>query len=140
MRKRRNPAIAVQRGAILLGAGLLVCACSDGESVANLGSARWGDIDVAVESRPWPPHAGNNEVVVIVSGAHHKPVYDALVQLRTLSATGAASEWVQAIQDGHVGVYRRAVAFAPTPQQTLQVQLHRGQSQGLVEFAVALTP
>lgn len=117
---------------VLSAAGIVACGAS--QESAPLGTARWGQYAVAVETRPWPPREGNNEVVVIISGERHQPVYDAVVSIR--AQAGAA--WVQAIEDGHVGVYRRAVNFGHGGDTTLEVQLRRGDEQAVLAFPVAL--
>jgi len=99
-----------------------------------LGTQQWGPYDVTVETRPWPPREGQNEVVVMIAGEHHQPIYDALVTLRTQ----VSSPWIQAIEDGHVGVYRRAVRFGSNPQNSLQVQLQRGNETAILEFPVTV--
>lgn len=113
-------------------AAIALGGCSD--DFARIGSAPWGAYEVAVEIRPSPPRTGRDEVVVILSGEHHRPVYDALVSVRAR----ADQEWVQAIEDGHVGVYRRAVDFGNRPAATLEVLLQRGGEQTVVSFPVAL--
>ena len=121
-------------GSVLCAAALLGCGNSGSDSTV-LGSQPWGAYDVAVEIRPSPPHEGHNEVVVIVSGEHHRPIYDALVSVRAQQT----QPWVQAIEDGHVGVYRRAVNFGHGPTVTLEVQLQREQDPtGVLSFPVTL--
>ena len=112
----------------------LLAGCGADTGNAQIGAQRWGDLDVAVEVRPSPPRAGHNEVVVIVSGEHHRPVYDALVYLRAQ----ADLPWVQAIEDGHVGVYRRAVFFAGAGDAAVQVRLQRGRDESVLVFPVRL--
>jgi hypothetical protein len=114
----------------------LIAGCGDNHDPAQIGTRPWGSIDVAVELRPPPPRPGHNEVVVIITGEHHRPVYDALVSVRG----DGAQPWVQAIEDGHVGVYRRAVVFAHGPQATLQVRVQRADAQTVLEFPVTLLP
>jgi hypothetical protein len=108
--------------------------CSASNDSYVVGTGRWNDYDVTVESRPAPPRAGNNEVVVIVTGERRQPVFDALVSVRAQSA----SPWVQAIEDGHVGVYRRAVNFGQGDHATIEVQLRRGDDQTLLTFPVVI--
>lgn len=110
---------------------------SDRAAVAH---GSWQGLDVAVEVRPFdvPPapslvSAGHNEVVVSVTGEMHRPIFDAQVQLRALDD----GPWVQAIEDGHVGIYRRAVDFGPRPaDRTLQLRLQREQEQTTLSFPV----
>ncbi len=118
--------------ALLAGAALL--ACSDGGQTTSLGSQSWGSIDIAVEVRPSPPREGHNEVVVLVSAERQRPVYDALVWVRAQPS----APWVQAIEDGHVGVYRRAVNFGRGPDATLEVQIRHHDAETVVRFPVQL--
>jgi len=125
-----RPAIAlVAIAAVLAGAS-----CSNGEEAAAVGTQQWGPYDVTVETRPSPPREGQNEVVVIIAGEHHRPIYDALVTLRTQES----APWIQAIEDGHVGVYRRAVNFGHAREGKLLVQLQRGDEKTVLEFPVAI--
>ncbi len=110
--------------------------CGNSADDSRIGTRKWGSFDVAVEVRPGPPSAGRNEVVVIVSGERHRPVYDALVSVRTSDA----QPWVQAIEDGHVGVYRRGVFFAGGASATVQVRLQRAADEAVLAFPVALAP
>jgi hypothetical protein len=121
---------------------LSCAACApEGQDHAASASQRWGDLDVTVEVRPFDRPQGSiavaggrNEVVVVISGERHRPVFDAVVQMR--AAPGA--DWVQAIQDGHVGVYRRAVDLgADAAQSTLEVQLRRDAREDVLRFPLA---
>jgi hypothetical protein len=126
-----------RRGFVLslaLAAALGMGACGSEDASSRIGSDRWGAYDVVVESRPAPPRAGNNEVVVVVTGERHQPVYDAVVFVRT----SGVSDWTQAIEDGHVGVYRRAVNFGHGGAITLEVQLKRGTEEAVLSFPVTL--
>jgi hypothetical protein len=132
-------------------ASLLAAACSS-EGGVSLGSQHWGDLDVTVETRPAPARAGSNEAVVILSGPHRRPVYDAVVCVqggpqqpstgtaRVQSDAGPVSgDCAQAIQDGHVGVYRRAVRFPPGAAASLEVTVQRGGQQANFVFPLALS-
>jgi len=121
--RRRLPARRSRAATLLamIAAGAASASCSNSEESAALGTQQWGPYEVTVETRPSPPRAGQNEVVVIVAGEHHRPVYDALITLRAQ----ASAPWIQAIEDGHVGVYRRAVNFGHGGDGKLQVQLRQ---------------
>ena len=108
--------------------------CGSSEQSGVVGTRQWGVYEVTVETRPWPPREGQNEVVVVVAGERHRPIYDAVVNLRAQESL----PWVQAIEDGHVGVYRRAVRFAAGAQGNLQVQLQRGEDRIVLDFPVAV--
>lgn len=79
----------------------------------------WKTMDVRIETHPNPPIAGMSEIVVIVTGPRGRPVSDLKVQMRASDAM----PWVQGIQDGLIGVYRRAVDLGAGAEATLQVQL-----------------
>jgi hypothetical protein len=115
-------------------AGLSLGACGESSDSYVVGTGRWNDFDVTVESRPAPPRQGNNEVVIIVTGERRQPVFDAIVNLRAQPS----APWVQAIEDGHVGVYRRAVNFGQGNGATIEVQLRRGTDETLLSFAVPI--
>jgi hypothetical protein len=143
MRPHRGRALAAPGRAPLWRRAFVVlvlaalAACSDpADEPTQLGTQAWGPFDVSVESLPSPPRAGHNEVVVQITGERSRPVYDALVQLRA----GPASDWVQAIEDGHVGVYRRAVNFSAGTgnriARTLEVQLVRGDDRTILQFPI----
>ncbi len=108
--------------------------CGNEEQTGTIGTRQWGPYEVTVETRPWPPRVGQNEVVVMIVGERRQPIYDALVTMRAQ----ASSPWIQAIEDGHVGVYRRAVRFGGEGQSKLQIQLQRGDEKTVLDFPVAL--
>ncbi len=107
----------------LLGWGPLffLAACSKTEStLPDTTSQTWNDWTVRVESRPSPPRDGMNEFLVMVTGAHDRPGSRCLVDIRTAQS----DPWKQAIQDGRVGVYRRAALVEPGERRTVQVRLN----------------
>jgi hypothetical protein len=113
----------------------LLAACGQGDDSSVVGSGRWGAYEVSVESRPAPPRTGNNEVVVAVTAERRRPVYDALVFVRAQPD----APWVQAIEDGHVGVYRRAVDFGRGARAVVQVRLRRGDDEATLEFPIEVS-
>lgn len=88
------------------------------------------DSEVSIESRPNPPAPGMNEILVMVTGDRGRPAYDLMVSLRTSDQ----DEWKQAIQDGLIGVYRRAVDVEPGTRSTLQVQIKHNGEQSVLRF------
>jgi hypothetical protein len=91
---------------------------------------KWQDLEVRVETRPSPPAAGMNEFLVIATGERGRPAYDLVVSLRT----SEDDPWKQAIQDGQVGVYRRAAELQAVSRTALQVQIRRGAAAGVLRF------
>ncbi|MBW8028931.1 MAG: hypothetical protein GJU67_04045 [Ferrovum sp.] len=108
---------------VILGGGTLffLSACGKTEpSLPDTTSQTWNDWTVRVESRPSPPRDGMNEFLVRVTGAHDRPGSHCLVDIRTAQS----DPWKQAIQDGRVGVYRRAALVEPGERRTVQVRLN----------------
>lgn len=119
-------------GALFLLSALAACG---GERVADTPTQKWQDVEVRVETRPSPPRAGMNEFLVMVTGKHGIPVYDLVVSLRT----DDQDAWKQAIQDGQVGVYRRAARVEPGARSVLQVQIKRNGTESVLHFPLMLT-
>ena len=117
---------------ILSVAGLL--ACSDGSNQVTIPAQHWKDVDVRIETHPNPPLAGMSEIVVIVTGPHGRPDSDLTVSLRSDSSM----PWVQAIQDGLIGVYRRAIDIGDSEQAVLQVRLQSGKDDKVLRFPIKL--
>lgn len=111
---------------------LLLAACSE-ENSFQIGLGQWKDIQVSVESRPNPVSHGMNEFLIIANKRHRRPAYDLIVSLRT----SENEPWKQTIQDGHVGVYRRAVSVQDPLKDILQVQLKEGGDVGVLYFPLA---
>jgi hypothetical protein len=111
-------------------------ACSDGADQIVIPMQHWGNTDVRVETHPNPPVAGMSEIVVIATGLHGRPVPDLTVSLRG----DPSMPWVQAIQDGLIGVYRRAIDIGNGQDAVVQVKLQRGQEEKVLLFPVKLAP
>ena len=114
----------------LLGA---LSACG-GDQAADMPAQKWQGVEVRVEVRPSPPRTGMNEFLVMATGERGRPVYDLVVSLRT----DDQDAWKQAIQDGQVGVYRRAAEVGPGARSVLQVQIKRNGAEGILRFPLNL--
>lgn len=125
-------------GAKYIGAAAMLTALSacGGGVNDNIPPQKWQNMDVRVEIRPSPPRMGMNEVLVMVTDERGRPGYDLMVSLRSSDQ----EKWVQAIEDGQVGVYRRAVEFAPGEKSALQVQIKNRNAEGVLRFPVKLGP
>jgi len=116
----------------LLALGL--AACSDGAAASAIPSQHWKEWVVRIQTHPSPPLAGMCEIVVIITGPHGKPGGDLIVSLR-----GRDSEpWNQAIEDGYIGVYRRAVDVGENKTGVVQVRIQQGPEQKVLLFPVTL--
>lgn len=124
----QRPEANTQFGAARFLAGALLAAAlaACGGGAPTFRSQQWHGMDVSLESRPNPPRAGMNEFLVMITDTRGRPAYNLIVSLRTR----ASDPWVQAIEDGQMGVYRRAVSIDPGADAVLQVQL---QSQGATD-------
>jgi len=94
----------------------------------------WKDVEIHIETRPTPPSPGVVEILIIVTGPHGEPVHDLIISMRTADG----DPWVQAIQDGHIGVYRRAAKLATGERSVLQLQIQRGEELKLFRFPLKL--
>jgi len=112
---------------------LLLTACG-GDRIADTQPQKWQGAEVRVESRPSPPQPGKNEFLIIVTG-ERGPIHDIMVSVRT----DDQDQWVQAIQDGDIGVYRRAATVAPGTRSVLQVQVKRNGAEGVLRFPLKLS-
>ena len=89
---------------------------------------------VRIETHPSPPLAGMSEIVVIITGPHGRPAGDLIVSLRGTES----APWVQAIEDGYIGVYRRAVDIGENKKGVIQVQIRQGAEQKVLLFPIDL--
>lgn len=116
----------------LIATGL--AACSGGSGSPAIPAQHWNEMVVRIETHPNPPLAGMSEIVVIVTGPHGKPAGDLIVSLRG----NEAKPWVQAIQDGFIGVYRRAIDLGDGKTAVVQVRLQQGTAQKELLFPIKL--
>lgn len=116
---------------------IVICgltACGNNDHAIEIPAQRWRDMNVRIEPHPNPPVAGISDMVVIITGPRGIPVHDLIVSLRG----NESIPWVQAIQDGYVGVYRRAVDLGSTSPALLHVRLQHGNEQTILEFGLPL--
>ncbi len=89
----------------------------------------WRDLRIHVESRSYSAVPGMREMLVFVNRGAVVPAWDCRIDLRTSDA----DSWQQAIEDGRVGVYRRA---APVDQDhsVLQVRIRAEGSETVLRI------
>jgi len=93
----------------------------------------WEGTSIEVETRPPRLEKGMNEFLIIASKnikGRSIPVHDLIVSL-AINDTG---KWQQAIQDGHVGAYRRAMRVSDHASDVLLVRLEQGNRSGILRF------
>lgn len=109
---------------------LLLGACSGADPRYQMAPQKWNDIVIKVETRPTPIRPGMNEFLVIATLERGKPVHDLMVSLKGVPD----ADWQQAIQDGHSGVYRRAVHVPGTPVLYMRVRQFGADEEAVLEF------
>jgi hypothetical protein len=110
----------------------MLSAC--GDKVENIPSQNWEGVDVHVETRPSPPRVGMNEFLIMATSKRGQSVFDLIVSIRTSDQ----DPWVQAIEDGQMGVYRRAAEVAPGARSVVQVQIRRNGEESILHFPLVL--
>jgi hypothetical protein len=115
-----------------MAAGL--AACNDEIEPPAIPAQHWKEMDVRIETHPNPPLVGASEVAIIVTGVRGRPVYDLIISLRA----DDSAPWVQTIQDGHIGVYRRGVSLGFRENAVLQVRIQHGEEQQVLLFPLKL--
>lgn len=109
----------------LLGLALVACANQDAPVIPPQMS---DDVQIKVEPRPEIPIVGMNEFLVTATRKPSRPAFDLIVSVRM----SESDVWQQAIQDGHVGVYRRALMVSDPATQAVFVRIeHGGKSREL---------
>jgi len=95
----------------------------------------WRDLQVHVESRSYGPIPEMKEVLVFVN-RRVLPAWDCRVDLRTSDA----DPWKQAIEDGHVGVYRRAAKVDEHEHSVLQVWIRAEGNETILRIPLTHQP
>jgi hypothetical protein len=114
----------------------LLASCGDSrQASARIPPQQWNDFQVRVQTQPDPPRPGADEVLVMLAAPRGVSTYDCIVWLRTSDT----DNWVQAIQDGHSGVYRRVVELDPPQRSILQVRITRQNEQAVLKFPMIPT-
>ncbi len=108
---------------------LSVCVVACGASESRLPVQEWQGVTIGVETRPAPVVVGMNEFLVSGTRPTRRAAPDLLVSIRMRDE----EPWVQSIQDGHTGVYRRALKVGDGPQ-TLQVHIKRGAEETVLFY------
>jgi len=126
-----HPGLATLGSAFL---GLALCGCSG--TTQDTPTEHWRDLQVHVESRSYGPIPGMKELLVFVNRNGVLPAWDCRVDLRTSDA----DPWKQAIEDGRVGVYRRAAKVDAGEHSVLQVRISAEGNETVLHFPLTLKP
>lgn len=113
----------------------LLSACGESAADKSIPAQQWEGMTVQVETRPTPPETGMDEILVVLTAPSGKPGSNFMVSLR--SSDG--DQWVQAMEDGGLGVYRRAVVLEPGERSVVQVQLRRDGKEAVLRFPLKVS-
>lgn len=118
---------------VLITAVVVSCSRSDAYILVP---QRWNEHEILVEIRPGAPRQGMNEFVVVATNYNTGvPGYEYIVSLKM----NMDERWQQMIQDGHSGVYRRAIAVNDPVNGVLVVQLkHKREANTKTELSFPL--
>jgi hypothetical protein len=103
-----------------------------GGPVPEMPAQTWEGMRIQIETRPPQLEKGMNEFLVVASRGKDKniPAHDLIVSL----AINDSDHWEQAIQDGFVGVYRRAMLVSDPANDVLLVRIEHKNSEGVLRF------
>lgn len=106
-----------------------------GGPIPEIPAQTWNGIRIKVETRPQQVGIGMNEFLIVASEGknHNFPAHDLIVSL----AINDSEHWEQAIQDGFVGVYRRAIRVSDPAKDVLLVRLQRNNDSGILQFPLS---
>jgi len=79
----------------------------------------WNKTEFVVEIRPGAPSVGMNEFVLIATQLDGAPAYNFIISIKT----NLNDKLSQMIQDGHSGVYRRAIEIKDPAKEVLIVDI-----------------
>lgn len=116
-------------GLVLL---LVLSACSD--EIPTTQFQEWGEYSFRLESRPPKVEVGMNEFLLIGNFKKKFRAYDLIVYYRI----GPTGKWNQAIQDGHSGVYRKALRVSDIDTDVLYVRIKQSKLVKMSESDVVL--
>jgi hypothetical protein len=111
---------------------LLLISCAD-ENTWAPPAQKWQDLSVRIETRPTVIRPGMNEFLVIANRQQRGFTSDLMVDVKTERSGG----WKQAMPDGALGVYRKALPVSDIQNEHLFVRLQRGGVHGELVFALA---
>lgn len=112
---------------------LLLCSACTNEAAYILGPQYYKDVEVIVDIRPGAPRVGMNEFIIVTTHKDKRPAYEYVISIKLKNG----NEWHQSIQDGHSGVYRRALRINDPANDTLIVQLALGDEAGELSFPLS---
>ncbi len=104
-----------------------------GDPLPAFPTQTWEDIRVDIETRPPRVERGMNEFLIIATRGPRAPASKLIVSLRV----NDEGPWVQAIQDGHLGAYRRAMPVSDPTTDVLYVHIEHDNRVGILRFPIS---
>jgi len=111
---------------------VLLAACSSDDVAWSPPQQVWNDLAIHIETRPTVLRPGMNEFLIIANRQQHSFSSDLMIDVRTEN-----SDWRQAMPDGALGVFRRALPVRDVQRDHLFVRLVRKGEQHEMVFALA---
>jgi hypothetical protein len=112
---------------------MMLCGCTGASQDSP--TEYWRDLRIHVETRSYSAVPGMRELLVFVNRGAELPAWDCRIDLRTSDADA----WKQAIEDGRVGVYRRA-AQVDQEHSVLQVRIQAEGSETVLRIPLIQKP
>jgi len=119
-------------GLLMMSGVFLLSSCSSNEAAWSSAPQRWQDITIRIETQPTPLRRGMNEFLLIADHQQRGFINNLMVDVRTEN-----SAWKQAIPDGALGVFRRALPVGNVQREHLFVRLSRDGQHGEMTFPLA---
>ena len=107
---------------------LILSACSSPEVWAPE-PQQWEEFTISLETRPEVMREGMNEFLLIVDRKGQRHIPDLLIKIRTSN-----SKWKQAMPDGALGIYRRALQVRDFQHEQLYIRLSYHGKEGALTF------
>lgn len=110
---------------------VLLAGCG-GNPADDIAPQHWKGYVIDVQTRPAPVVRGMNEFIVLISRENGRPPDGRkfIVSIRV----DESDPWKQMIQDGYMGVFRRAARVTDPDADELNVQIQRNDDLGYLRF------
>jgi len=117
----------------MAGMALLTSGCGGGTQDSP--TLFWRDLQIHVESRGYGAVPEMKELLVYINQGSTLPAWNCRVEIRTSDE----DPWKQAIEDGYVGVYRRA-AKVDRDHSSVQVRIRAEGDETVLIFPITRKP
>ncbi|OIO54026.1 MAG: hypothetical protein COX57_13470 [Alphaproteobacteria bacterium CG_4_10_14_0_2_um_filter_63_37] len=125
---------------LLLALGVLMGGCGDRHNIAH--SAKLDGIDLQVEIYPSPPTPGYNEFKVsLKKSGDWRPVDNVIVEMGVRKGPqDPVVAWSMGMQDGLLGIYRRAVEIPSSGHWEAVIRVRKGEMEQQATFPLDVAP